>query len=426
MVNEMKEHLLRNRNFSFMFTGRILSNMGDSIYYVAAMWLVYELGGSAFYTGLAGFLTMLPTVLQFLIGPLVDRFCTKKLLTIVQLLQAGLILMIPVAHFIGYLNVSVILTIMPVVSMMNQFTYPVQTAALPRIIKKEQLVKGNALFTFAYQGVDMIFNALTGILLPLTGAITLFMMDSAVFLAAALVYSALRLPEKKSTTKRTLKESTLQYKKELAEGVMIVFRSYLAIFLVASVVANGAIGATYAILPVYTGESAGASWYGWYLGAISLGLLSGAALAPILNRFPLGLLTITLFFIGGGSWILSGLSGVSIMGVVLFGIAWLPIGATNIITGAAIQSIMPSHLMGRVFSVVASMSAMAMPLGSLLGGSMANRWGSGTIFISAAGAIIFISTFWLSVSKLRRLPSSHELSAADLLLPENSHSTNVG
>ncbi|KMK97219.1 hypothetical protein VL03_00435 [Rossellomorea marisflavi] len=422
----MKEHLLRNRNFSFMFTGRILSNMGDSIYYVAAMWLVYELGGSAFYTGLAGFLTMLPTVLQFLIGPLVDRFSTKKLLTIVQLLQAGLILMIPVAHFIGYLNVSVILTIMPVVSMMNQFTYPVQTAALPRIIKKEQLVKGNALFTFAYQGVDMIFNALTGILLPLIGAITLFMMDSAVFLAAALVYSALRLPEKKSTTKRTLKESTLQYKKELAEGVMIVFRSYLAIFLVASVVANGAIGATYAILPVYTGESAGASWYGWYLGAISLGLLSGAALAPILNRFPLGLLTITLFFIGGGSWILSGLSGVSIMGVVLFGIAWLPIGATNIITGAAIQSIMPSHLMGRVFSVVASMSAMAMPLGSLLGGSMANRWGSGTIFISAAGAIIFISTFWLSVSKLRRLPSSHELSAADLLLPENSHSTNVG
>lgn len=400
--------------------------MGDSIYYVAAMWLVYELGGSAFYTGLAGFLTMLPTVLQFLIGPLVDRFSTKKLLTIVQLLQAGLILMIPVAHFIGYLNVAVILTIMPVVSMMNQFTYPVQTAALPRIIKKEQLVKGNALFTFAYQGVDMIFNALTGILLPLIGAITLFMMDSAVFLAAALVYSALRLPEKKSTTKRTLKESTLQYKKELAEGVMIVFRSYLAIFLVASVVANGAIGATYAILPVYTGESAGASWYGWYLGAISLGLLSGAALAPILTRFPLGLLTITLFFIGGGSWILSGLSGVSIMGVVLFGIAWLPIGATNIITGAAIQSIMPSHLMGRVFSVVASMSAMAMPLGSLLGGSMANRWGSGTIFISAAGAIIFISTFWLSVSKLRRLPSSHELSAADLLLPENSHSTNVG
>ena len=426
MVNGMKEHLFRNRNFSFMFTGRILSNMGDSIYYVAAMWLVYELGGSAFYTGLAGFLTMLPTVLQFLIGPLVDRFSTKKLLTIVQLLQAGLILMIPVAHFIGYLNVAVILTIMPVVSMMNQFTYPAQTAALPRIIKKEQLVKGNALFTFAYQGVDMIFNALTGILLPLIGAITLFMMDSAVFLAAALVYSALRFPEKKNTTKRTLKESTILYKHELTEGMMIVFRSYMAIFMVASVIANGAIGATYAILPVYTGESAGASWYGWYLGAISLGLLTGALFAPVLSRFPLGRLTITLYLLGGASWILSGLSGISIIGAILFGLAWLPIGATNVITGAAIQSILPPHLMGRVFSVVASMSAVAMPLGSLFGGSMADRWGSGIIFMSAAGAIVFISIFWLSVSKLRRLPSSHELSAEDLHLPENSHSTNIG
>ncbi len=426
MVNGMKEHLFRSRNFSFMFTGRILSNMGDSIYYVAAMWLVYELGGSTFYTGLAGFLTMLPTVLQFLIGPLVDRFSTKKLLTYVQVLQAGLILLIPVAHFIGYLNVAVILTIMPVVSMMNQFTYPAQTAALPRIIKKEQLVKGNALFTFAYQGADMIFNALTGILLPLIGAVTLFMMDSAVFLAAALVYSSLRLPEKKRNRKRTLKESTILYKGELAEGMMIVFRSYMAIFLVASVIANGAIGATYAILPVYTGESAGASWFGWYLGAISLGLLSGALFAPVLSRFPLGRLTITLYFLGGASWIMSGLSGISIIGAILFGLAWLPIGATNVITGAAIQSILPPHLMGRVFSVVASMSAVAMPLGSLFGGIMADRWGSGIIFMSAAGAIVFISIFWLSVSKLRRLPSTHELSAGYLHLPENSHSTNIG
>lgn len=207
---------------------------------------------------------------------------------------------------------------------------------------------------------------------------------------------------------------------------MIVFRSYMAIFLVASVIANGAIGATYAILPVYTGESAGASWFGWYLGAISLGLLSGAMFAPVLSRFPLGRLTITLYFLGGASWMVSGLSGISIIGAILFGLAWLPIGATNVITGAAIQSILPPHLMGRVFSVVASMSAVAMPLGSLFGGIMADRWGSGIIFMSAAGAIVFISIFWLSVSKLRRLPSTHELSAGDLHLPENSHSTNIG
>ncbi len=96
------------------------------------------------------------------------------------------------------------------------------------------------------------------------------------------------MPEKKSTTKRTLKESTILYKEELTEGMMIVFRSYMAIFMVASVIANGAIGATYATFLYTRVNQQGASWYGWYSGAISLGLLSGAMFAPFLSRFPLG------------------------------------------------------------------------------------------------------------------------------------------
>lgn len=52
--------ILKNRNFLLLFVGRILTNIGDSLYAVAAMWLVYDLGGSTLYTGLAGFLSILP------------------------------------------------------------------------------------------------------------------------------------------------------------------------------------------------------------------------------------------------------------------------------------------------------------------------------------------------------------------------------
>ncbi len=44
----MKELLFHNRNFAWLFFGRLVTNMGDSIYYVAAMWLVYEMGGMHF------------------------------------------------------------------------------------------------------------------------------------------------------------------------------------------------------------------------------------------------------------------------------------------------------------------------------------------------------------------------------------------
>lgn len=66
--------LCHNQNFSLLFLGRLLTNIGDSLYYIAAMWLVYDLGGSAFYSGLAGFLTLFPELFSFLTGPILDRY----------------------------------------------------------------------------------------------------------------------------------------------------------------------------------------------------------------------------------------------------------------------------------------------------------------------------------------------------------------
>ena len=63
--------------FPLIIFRRIFTNIGDSLYYVAAMWLVYKLSGNPFYSGLAGFLTLLPSALQFLTGPFVDRWPIK-------------------------------------------------------------------------------------------------------------------------------------------------------------------------------------------------------------------------------------------------------------------------------------------------------------------------------------------------------------
>lgn len=185
--------LFRNWRFTRLFSGRIITNMADSIYYIAAMWLVYELGGSAFHTGLAGFLALLPQAIQFLAGPLVDRWSLRKTLFITQLVQGILIAIIPIAHQFNYLNVTTVLIIIPLISLLNQFAYPAQTAALPLILKKDELVKGNSLFSFAYQGIDMAFNAIAGILISLLGVVTLFIIDSIVFFIAAVLFLSIRI-----------------------------------------------------------------------------------------------------------------------------------------------------------------------------------------------------------------------------------------
>ncbi|MEL3971468.1 MFS transporter [Rossellomorea oryzaecorticis] len=419
----MKELLFKNRNFASLFFGRLVTNMGDSIYYVAAMWLVYELGGSAFYTGLAGFLTLLPGTLQFLIGPLVDRWQIKKVLVRTQILQGILVLLIPAAHYAGILSVSFILIIMPIISALNQFAYPGQAALLPRIVRKDQLMKSNSLFSFAFQGVDLAFNAIAGILLTVVGAITLYIVDSVTFIVASLLFGLIKLAEKEAAgEKKKIKEAAQQYKNDLAEGFSIVFRSHLAKFLLGSIVANFAIGSIYAVLPAFADGRGGSELYGLYLAAISGGALIGALSASLFGRWPIGKLTILLFFIGGVMWLISGIVTSNSVSILLFGISWIPIGATNVIFGAAIQSMVPSQLLGRIFSVTASLGAMAMPLGSLLGGYFADMFGPGSVYLASAGGILFISFVWVLNKTLRSLPASSSLNPEEMGLPSEDQS----
>jgi len=150
-----------NSEFRRLFAGRIVTNVGDSFYFVAAIWLVYELTGNAFYSGLAGFLTLAPSALQFLAGPLVDRWSIRRTLTGTQAVQAVVVLAVPLAVAYGVLSVWVILAVMPALAALNQLVYPAQTAALPRLLD-DDLVAANSAFAVAYQGVDMVANAAGG------------------------------------------------------------------------------------------------------------------------------------------------------------------------------------------------------------------------------------------------------------------------
>jgi hypothetical protein len=73
---------LDNKNFRRLLLGRVVTNTGDSLFYIAVMWLVFELAGSELFTGLAGFLALAPQGLQFLAGPVVDRVTTRRVLVV--------------------------------------------------------------------------------------------------------------------------------------------------------------------------------------------------------------------------------------------------------------------------------------------------------------------------------------------------------
>ncbi|AZJ21285.1 MULTISPECIES: MFS transporter [Bacillus] len=400
--------ILKNRNFLLLFLGRIFTNIGDSLYYVAAMWLVYKLSGNPFYSGLAGFLTLLPSALQFLTGPFVDRWAIKNTLVITQVLQCMLILIIPITHYFDLLTVQLLLIIMPIVAFIEQFAYPAQSKALPLLLHKTQLLKGNSLFSFAYQGIDLICTTLSGILVALLGAITLYVIDSITFAITALLFFSLKMP-KQAETNTSL--STKQYFTDLKEGFSIVFRSLMGVFLIGSVVANFSIGMTMAILPSFADSLGGVKSYGFFLAAISAGSLIGALFSSWVGKRNVGRVSIIGFATGAIFWFLSTIVPFQWLSILLFGLAWIPIGATNILFATISQIVIPNQYIGRINSVMRSMGTIAMPFGSLIGGYAANVFSSQLIFAFASIGILFISFVWLLHPKLRALPKADEITA---------------
>ena len=87
--------------------------------------------------------------------------------------------------------------------------------------------------------------------------------------------------------------------------------------------------------------------------------------------------------------------------VALFALAWIPIGISNVVFVAFVQSAVPDDLVGRVVSLATSASAAAMPVGGA-GGDVVGP----TAVVAALGAAFFcLSGYWLVNPLLKRFPA---------------------
>lgn len=415
--------LLKNVNFTTLFLGRMVTNIGDSLYTIAAMWLVFELGGSTFYTGLAGFLTMMPRLFQFLTGPVVDKYPLKKILVITQGIQFMFILSILVVYAAGYLNVFILLVIMPIITSVNQFVYPAQTASLPRIVEKDQLVQANSLFSFAYQGIDIISTSLGGILIALMGVMTLYIVDTVTFLIALLLFSSLKIPhdvdskqnEGKNREVSNFKFQLKQYMGSLKEGYLFVKGSIISKFFYGSVAANFSFGIALAVLPAYSNDRGGPELYGYFLAAFSAGFLIGAFVSNLLKILPFGKTVVFSFFLSALLWISSVFVPSSILSIIIFTLALVPLGAAEVTMAAVGQQIIPQRFLARTFSLISSISASAMPLGALLGGYLGTIVNPSITFVVGSLGMLTVSLVWFVIPQLRRIPKVDDIKPEDYI-----------
>ncbi|NHX36848.1 MULTISPECIES: MFS transporter [Halolamina] len=397
-----------NPDFRRFFAGQFVTNAGDSLYTVAVLWLVFELSGSTALTGAINAILLLPWLLQILAGPIVDRLPLKPLLVGSQVVQGVVVLVLPVAAATGHLRVELLFAVAPVLMLASLVMSPMQATLVPRIVAETRLSEANSALATVTLGLDMVFDALGGAFIALFGVTTLFLFDSATFALAGLLFAgiALQSAERRGTDEAATDESILaSYLDDMRDGIDALRGTVFVEFILMTAVANLATGTTLAVLPAFGDGLGGPAVYGMLLGALGVGRLVGSLLAPYVEDVGYG----RFLFVGNSlaacCWLGSVVAPSATLTVVLFGLAWVPAGASGVLTATLNQTVFPADLLGRVSSVKGTASGATLPLGSLVGGVVAGTVGVTTTMALAAFGFGFTGLYLLVRPRLRRLPA---------------------
>jgi MFS family permease len=426
--------LWRNLDFVRFFLGQFVTNAGDSLYAVAALWLVFELSGSSTLVGVASATLLSPYLLQIVAGPVVDRLPLKPVLLATQVGQGLVVLVLPLAAVTGQLSVPLLFAVVPVLALLTVPVSPVRAALVPRIVREEQLARGNAALSTVTLGLDMVFDALGGAFVAVFGATALFVLDSATFALATLLFAGMTVPDRADTTREAdtaardedededppddgidfVRSALATYRADLREGVAILQGTLFVETVLTSTVSSLAVGVTLATLPAFGASLGGPAVYGLLLGALGVGRLVGSASASWLDGVAYGPLTVVTYLAAALAWVASVYAPTTPLTVVLFGLAWIAGGIQGVLISTLNQRVFPADLLGRVSSIKGTVSTATLPLGSLVGGVVAETLGPTATMTVAAGGFAFVGCYFALRPPLRRLPAVAVVEPSDL------------
>ncbi|WP_232700849.1 MFS transporter [Halobacterium wangiae] len=420
--------LWQNRDFRRFFAGQFVTNAGDSLYTVAILWLAFDLSGSTAITGALNAILLLPWLLQVFAGPLVDRLPLESILVGSQVAQGVVVLALPLAATTGHLSVTVLFTVAPVLMLATLLMAPMETALLPRIVDDERLSGANSALSTVTLGFDMVFDAIGGGLIAVAGAMTLFLTDSLTFAVAALCFAGITLQpsneqaanDPDENADATIRSTLKSYSSDLRAGVEILRGTVFVELLLMTAVANFTTGVTLAILPAVGDSLGGPFAYGLLLGALGIGRLVGSVIAPYVEGIPYGTVLLSQG-LGAVCWIAAAVSPTPALSIALFGLAWIPAGISGVLTATLNQRVFPAELLGRVSATKGTASGATLPLGSLVGGTVAEALGTTTTMALAASGFGFTAVYVLLRPRLRRLPAIETATPDDFDLETETH-----
>ena len=387
---------LQHRNFRLFFGGQSISLVGTWITRVATSWLVYRLTGSELLLGVAGFAGQIPTlIITPFAGVLVDRHDRRRILLWTQagsLVQSALL---AVLTFTDIITVKQIIWLQVVQGVINSFDTPARQAFVSEMVEdRRDLPNAIALNSSMVNGTRIIGPSIGGLLIAAFGEGWCFATDAISYVAVIASIVAMRVRPRAHQ-----EAAEMHLLEELHHGWKYVFHSIpirSALLLVAIV---STAGTPYTVLmPAIAAQvlHGGPNTLGLLMTGTGVGALTGALyLAQRESVVGLGRIIMWASAVFGIGLVVFSLTTSLWPAFLVLAIAgcgfMIQLAATNTI----LQTIVEERLRGRVMSFYTMAFFGTVPIGSLLGGIMADHYGA-TRTVLVSGIICLAGSAWFA------------------------------
>ncbi|MEU9609519.1 MFS transporter [Streptomyces sp. NPDC048057] len=377
---------LRHRPFRWLATGRTLTQLANAMAPIILAFAVLDLTGSAVSLGLVVGARSIATVVLVLFGGLLaDRLPRPLILQGTSAAAALSQAAVAAVLLLGTSSVPLLIVLSVVNGAMSAMSMPATAALVPLVAPKDMLRSANAVTRMGVNLGMIVGASFGGLLASLLSPGWGMAVNAAVFVCAGLAYHGIRLPPRAAddAAKAPPRSRPLA---ELAEGWReFTSRSWVwmvvAQFFVVNAVTSGGI---HVLGPTIADDTFGRTAWGLVLASQMVGAFVGGfvvarsrsrhmlrigvavialdvlPLIALAEAAPVALLVVAMFVNG--------------MAIEQFSVAW----------DLSLQENVPPDRLARVYSYDILGSLLALPLGEMAAGPLAERYGMRATLLGGA------------------------------------------
>jgi MFS family permease len=374
-----------------------IGTLGGWMQTTAQGWLVLELTDSPALLGVTSAVQSAPVLFFSMVaGVLADRVDLRRLLVATQASGALLAGALAVLTSTGVVQFWHVVVIAGLAGSAQAFGMPAYQAVVSTIVDRSAIGNAIALNSAQFNLGRIVGPSVAGFAIAVGGLALAFWANALSFVVVAVVIAL--LPIRSPSTLARVEASLWS---NLMDGIDYLRRTPIIRVLVLLAAVPALFVLNYLVLmPVYARDilGIGAPGLGVLTAAVGVGALSGALAVAVLR--PAG---------GDGRLVLAGLT-VASTALIAFAVSrWLALslvalavlGAAQVAyyatTNTLIQVLVPARLRGRVVSLYILTSLGVIPIGSLLAGLVAQRFGA-TVALAGGGALTLVAVVAVAIA----------------------------